>query len=954
MKNLKKLSVVFMLTALFSTSFISCIDNSVSDSVDSIYEAQADLLAAQAAVLNAEAELLLAQATVQEANAQLILANAAQVDALTDGIEDDNAFKALKREQELRVIIATADTAVRVAEIALETAELNFQKEMDRIIAEIEAAGVQRATQYAFAYAATMGQANNINGQIVTKKNDLATQKLMLNGDVTWEFALEQLNSELANLEADKAAKEYEIEMMEAYLADPNTAEAISTEMEAEYWALADANAALDVEIAIIRNEITVKYQEWFDGDDLIWEVEQLEIIISDLEAEIKLLVDENVAKQKDIDDAQALLDDYENIVAIAEAAVTAAEGGVTAAQEAIDTAEGELGEEVLPAPALGDDPIAPAETLYEVLWNAQLDALTKTDEYNTMAADFALLTITYNQAATALADGITVVEGSGLQAALDAAILAKDAADAALLVAEATYADAKSDYEAAPTGSVDADLPLGHVDNPGVVDDLDVIGLVNTTTYMEVATWAETFVGSTEYIPTSFTGVMYDQAGLDARIAFLMSDVNGTATAEGGVYNINSNSSYVVWEQDGSSLDAVGDPVAQPVAGTHLDDIEVAIATSTPLDPNIGKIWFLEVQADDTSITNLFAFNVATNELGSDTFDSRPYTDPLLTPADTFAGYDSTPDTNGEPDSPADMLTARAVAWNAAKDVVDATKAVADEAAWLQDLQDAYDYQKGLFDGGEAAVEAAEEAKDLADEAVVDAQADVDAAIANIGVEILPAPVAGDTAIDNDPNTLYEDLWNAELVLADAEDFLANIPTEAALQTIIDDCQAIIDANLLMISELNILLAKAEEELAERQAEYDALMLTPLNAQQWVDILELWQEIWALEDQQYANTAMQTALVNIGAAMWGDIADARTNDDVQDDIDTLYEDLAAIELDIEKKEVEIAKGDVSVEDLENKITACEAEIAALESRLENVLALAARYKELMEAELAS
>ena len=76
MKNLKKLSVVFMIATLFSASFTSCIDNEVSPVVEAIYEAQADLIAAQAAVQQAEAALLEAQAAAEQAQAALLLAQA--------------------------------------------------------------------------------------------------------------------------------------------------------------------------------------------------------------------------------------------------------------------------------------------------------------------------------------------------------------------------------------------------------------------------------------------------------------------------------------------------------------------------------------------------------------------------------------------------------------------------------------------------------------------------------------------------------------------------------------------------------------------------------------------------------------------------------------------------------------------------------------------------------------
>ncbi|WP_456463728.1 hypothetical protein, partial [Lutibacter sp.] len=81
-----------MITALFSTSFTSCIDNEVSPLVEAIYSAQAGLMAAQTAVQNAEADLLTSQAAAAQANADLLAAQAAQVDAITAGIIADDAY----------------------------------------------------------------------------------------------------------------------------------------------------------------------------------------------------------------------------------------------------------------------------------------------------------------------------------------------------------------------------------------------------------------------------------------------------------------------------------------------------------------------------------------------------------------------------------------------------------------------------------------------------------------------------------------------------------------------------------------------------------------------------------------------------------------------------------------------------------------------------------------------
>ena len=66
-----------MMTTLFSVTFTSCIDNEVSPLVEAIYGAQADLIAAQAAVQNAEATKLEAEAAHELALAAFENANAA-------------------------------------------------------------------------------------------------------------------------------------------------------------------------------------------------------------------------------------------------------------------------------------------------------------------------------------------------------------------------------------------------------------------------------------------------------------------------------------------------------------------------------------------------------------------------------------------------------------------------------------------------------------------------------------------------------------------------------------------------------------------------------------------------------------------------------------------------------------------------------------------------------------
>ena len=98
------------------------------------------------------------------------------------------------------------------------------------------------------------------------------------------------------------------------------------------------------------------------------------------------------------------------------------------------------------------------------------------------------------------------------------------------------------------------------------------------------------------------------------------------------------------------------------------------------------------------------------------------------------------------------------------------------------------------------------------------DAQEDVDNAVAALGTEITPAGIAGtDDAIDNDPNTLYEDLWNAELALEEAEAALVALGT-------VDENKDLIALEWKEIAEIALLLPSHDYAIAYLKGEFDAL----------------------------------------------------------------------------------------------------------------------------------
>jgi len=218
MKHLKKLSVVLILTTLFSVSFTSCIDDEVSPVVEAIYQGQADLLAAQAAVNNAEAVLRLAQANAQDGLAAQYAANAA---ATTAASESSSAEAA----EVLRLAIAENDQAIARAQLALDLATANFEVTMAGIMAQLDAAGAQQAIDYAYDYRNAMNAANAIQSDLLVAQGNLADAELMLVGapgsEVSYAYSLAMLENSVAIAQAKVDDTQAKLDLFNANAEDP-------------------------------------------------------------------------------------------------------------------------------------------------------------------------------------------------------------------------------------------------------------------------------------------------------------------------------------------------------------------------------------------------------------------------------------------------------------------------------------------------------------------------------------------------------------------------------------------------------------------------------------------------------------------------------------------------------------------------------------------------------------
>jgi hypothetical protein len=439
MKHLKKLSVVLMLTTLFSVTFTSCIDNEVSPVVEAIYEAQADLIAAQAGVQNAEASLLLAQANAAQAQAAYTTAQAAQVAAYTAGIIADNAYEALQRQQYLLELVAQTNLDVANAENALELAQVAFQTQMAAAIAAMEAAGVQLAVDYAYDYMWAMQHANGIMSDLLNAQQTLANAQLMQNGAVSWEFYLAQMQGNVATAMATKAGLQTAIAAMQAYIANPTTPEAVLSGLKTQKAAYEDAIVAKEIAMQVQFNKIMAIYDEDGVRDELVDRYEEAladhDAAVSDKEDREDWIAD----NEDDIAGWEADLADYPAALAALELAVSDAQDAVDAAQGVLDAANDDL------------------DAANDVLTAAEDDLTDANTALSVLNAELALLNGTYYAAVTNLAAEQAAYDGGivGVNAVLTAANLALTAGNSAVTLAQADYDAKQLAFELNPTGFV-------------------------------------------------------------------------------------------------------------------------------------------------------------------------------------------------------------------------------------------------------------------------------------------------------------------------------------------------------------------------------------------------------------------------------------------------------------------------------------------------------------------
>ncbi|HEY9169983.1 MAG TPA: hypothetical protein VIN72_10885 [Lutibacter sp.] len=972
MKHLKKLSVVLMLTTLFSVTFTSCIDNDVSPIVEAIYEAQADLIAAQANVQNAQATKLQAEASYQLALAAMANADAAYT---------------LQEVEELKIANANA-------QIALDLAKAEFNITMVGLLAELDEAGAQIALDYALKYRMYANAATNLLEDKADAVYDLAYAQAQLNSSYPL-YAIKALETVVANAKFQVEINEGKIAALQALIDNPNSLPAQVSAWEAE-------QAALAIERDLKQAEADAKYAErdnlvaGWDGEDDVRD--NFIKLYETYEKESDTLNNANDPSkdfgykiwvlQNNIDTWAAALATYAADLAAAKSAITAAETAYTGAWTALGEKDSQgaslkqannslfgtyftkSGKTSAPeAIAAGATKYATPANLQQVYVNAKITTLDATAELSAYQTAFDALVATYNAAANQLAAAQLAFDTNNYAGDL---LTAQNAVTTSLATggnfknAQDAYAAAKTAFELDPTGFTTTDGLGLHLGDNFDFGNTGISGDGFTRTFMRVGSVGEVSVGSGTYevkslLPTKY---IYSQlAGVAAGLTI-------------------ANTDAYIWEDV-----AGGMPITDLAATVYDPDVHTKNLETTPggigfvtaID-NGTKILFVEVEADDTSVSKLFTFNKATNKLGTNNFTARPFFtsgtgtvgDPYtfnsqLTFGDTDAGYDTAWDGDTGNVQNYNALTAHAALWN-----LKLAEFIAQNNFDLgNDLivaaQAAYDYQKELFDNGVDNLEALTLAKDNAITAEAAAKKAVDQAWLILGKEF----VAG-TKTDAKKTTGTTDAWyfvnfvsgtkkltlnstvfNAEVTLAILEDCDA-----ACLQGKIDVAQHDID---LMQPALDFRLAK----LVEMQAQYDLYMATyvPGSSTSYANldadlkvkydtlsfaIFQLEQELDALDAQyDYVSDMLSWS----GGTNLSDVS-------LQIELAILYDNSQGSYLDslndLEDAEDALAAALASNAEGTAYMAYLQSVVDVLNQRYLNASALAAKYKALMDAALAS
>ncbi|HEY9220320.1 MAG TPA: hypothetical protein VIO43_01950 [Lutibacter sp.] len=938
MKHLKKLSVVLMMTTLFSVSFTSCIDNEVSPLVEAIYEAQADLIAAQAGVQNAEAALLLAQANAAQAQASsdaqvnedlaagqlaILIANAGLTDAQAAMImAQAQALADMTAAQVLKLI---ADAGLTDAQAALIIAQSNSIEDMTaaQVLGLIASANLTDAQA-----AMVLAQASALDDLTAAQVAQLLANAGYTDAETAWLMAA------VARYEAETAqnaliAEQHLLELIaetNLNVAEAQNALALAqvtfqtqmanavAQMEAAgaqiavgyAWdyagAMQHANSLMQDLLGAQADLANAQLMQTNDGfNNVSWE-----FYLAQMEGAVAT----NMAAKASIEDAIADLQAYIANPTTPESMLTTLKAENDALDALRDAKEIEMQVQwnkimaIYDEAGVRDEFVLRYEDALAELNDAIAEKQIRLDDIELAEGDIADWQLALDDYPTALAGlelAVSDAEAAvtAAEAALDAANVAKWAADDVLAAADADLIDANT-----ALSDLNAELALLNLSYLNAIQDLaDETALYN--------------------------------AGLPAAQAALLAAQATLAAAEADVLvaQADYDAKQLAFEANPTGFVWTGG--ANGAVGLHAD-------ATTPTNS------YREVNLTDNGVLALSlsagAGNDMTGTYGTYAAFLVDATAGALVPGDYYnvGGDDVAGGTN------ADRLELAADALTLALDAIAPLEAaVAVEQDIVDNFGDAlaaaqlvYDHQKDLYDNQLALVVAAEAVVDAADAAQVAAAAD------------LVIKIQAVTDADNDLTDANTDLSDAQADLAaflvcddvclqaNIDGALANIADWTAeialIQPIIDAKQAIVDA----------MEVEAEGYIASEG------VLSNLYADLHAEIIAEWQVYWTMEQELDAlnfQENLNDEMINIYGG-WG--ADDLT--DLADYLANLQSQLSDAIYDIEVAEQALAAAQVEEAADEAYIAYLEALVDTLEQRHANTLAIAAKYKALMDAALAS
>ncbi|NEW79519.1 MAG: hypothetical protein GZ086_08870 [Gelidibacter sp.] len=1003
MKHLKKLSVVLMMTTLFSVSFTSCIDNEVSPLVEAIYEAQADLIAAQASVQNAEAALLLAQANAVEAqaaadaqvnadlaagqlaillaNAGLTDAQAAMIMAQAEALADMTAAQVLSlianaglTDAQAAMIIAQADaltnmTAAQVLGLVANAGLTNAQAAM--ILAQSQALADMTAAQVLGLIAEagfTDAQAAMIlaEAEALANMTDAQVAQMLANAGYTnAETAF--ILAEIARYEAQTA--HYALVQEQALLVliaqtnlQVSAAEnalalaevAFQAQMAAAIAAMEAAGAQLAVGYAwdyayAMNHANSLMYQlldaqadlaqaELMQNGSVSWEfyLAQLEGEVAIAEAEKADLITAIAAMEAyianpstpeamlsglkaDNDDLQAQMDakeiemqvQYNVIMAIYD------ENGV----------RNELVDRYIDSKDELDDAIAEKQDRLDDIEDAESDIEFWQLALTNYPAALAALQLTKNNATTAknTAQGVYNTASTTQTTANNAQI----AAAAALTTLEGELATLYGSLQTAANNLAneqaiyDAGIGTATSNNNTAISDITAAGVALSTAQTNYTTWKTRFEGSVGV--DNFVNGGYYWVDPTSPSTMLGDMVLGNHTGANGV----PSATYVrveSWTYNdlgpaGASPEDTYSPLtigAAQQATLGAGQLPIAgngaitpgeYATTYPL-LGYTLAFYVEVGLDDVVYNNLVQMNLAIAALGDeDVFDNPPmFGDAQLVGTDAYTNL-----------------------WNAQLAQLGTQDTLDNFGDNLADAQEDYDYWQNLYENELVLLDAAQAALATANTNLTAANTAKASALSTLNLAI--------TAENNAITALNNFLLTSE-----------------------DDYQDWIDAAILDIADWNAEIAAIEPIIAAKQAVVDSLqadydayianegVLSGLYADLHAQIIAEWQAYWVLE-QEFTILENAWDLNDDLIDAYGSADDLST---LNAELDQLKLDLIAANLQIEVATQALATAQVEEMADEAYISYLEALIDTLEQRHANTLAIAAKYKALMDAALAS